>query len=359
MEVRLARLRAGEIGDGHLERIDDRHHARHTRFEVFADRAFHDRHIHAVLALRDADAPGEFADAFRRVASAAHTADGRHARIVPAAHMFFVHQLQELALAGDRVVQLQPREFILARMTGDGDVIQHPVVQRAVILELQRADRMGDAFQRVGDAMCVIVHRIDAPPVAGADVVRAADAVDRRVAQVDVGRGHVDPGAQHAAAVGEFAVSHACEQVEVFRHAAITIWAVLAGLGQRAAIFAHLLRRQVVHIGQAFIDQLDRELVQLLEVVRCPAHLAVPLETQPAHVLLDRQRVFLAFLFRVGVVETQVAFSLVILRQSEVQADGFGMADMQIAVRLRRKARDDAAVLAACQIGIDDIADEI
>ena len=133
----------------------------------------------------------------------------------------------------------------------------------------------------------------------------------------------------------------------------------LPGCGQRAAILAHLLRRQVIHIGQALLDQLDCILVQLLEIIRCPAHLAVPLEAQPAHILLDRLRIFLAFLFRVGVVEAQVAFAVVILRQAEIQADGLGMADMQIAVRLGREARDDALVLAAGQIGIDDAADEI
>ncbi len=50
---------------------------------------------------------------------------------------------------------------------------------------------------------------------------------------------------------------------------------------------------------------------------------------------------------------------LVILRQAEIQADRLGMADMQIAVRLGREARDDALVLAAGQIGFDDVADEI
>ena len=38
----------------------------------------------------------------------------------------------------------------------------------------------------------------------------------------------------------------------------------------------------------------------------------------------------------------------------------FGVADVQVAVRLRRKARGDAAaVLAARQVLVDDLADEI
>src|SRR3989338_1648705 len=218
MEVSLARLRAREIGDGYLERIEHGHHAWRAALQVVANRTFHHRHVHAVFALGHADTPGEFAYAFRRITAPAHAADGRHARVVPA-------------------------------------------VQRAVVFELQRADGMGNAFQRVGDAVRVIVHRVDAPLVAGADMVRAADAINGRVAQVHIGRSHVDLRAQHHRAVGEFAVFHAREQVEFFRYAAVAAWAALARLSPGAAIFAHLFRRQVVHIGQAFLNQLDGKLV--------------------------------------------------------------------------------------------------
>ena len=55
------------------------------------------------------------------------------------------------------------------------------------------------------------------------------------------GRGHVDLGAQRARAVGELAARMRCEEVEVLRDAAVAIGAVLAGLGQRAAVFADLV----------------------------------------------------------------------------------------------------------------------
>ena len=44
---------------------------------------------------------------------------------------------------------------------------------------------------------------------------------------------------------------------------------------------------------------------------------------------------------------------------AEIERDRLGVADMQIAVRLRRKARHDPAVLFRVEIGLDDIADEI
>src|SRR5690606_20925461 len=62
---------------------------------------------------------------------------------------------------------------------------------------------------------------------------------------------------------------------------------------------------------------------------------------------------------RVGVVETQIANATEFLCQTEVQADRLGVADMQIAVRLRRETRDDAGVLAGIQVGLDDRAEKI
>ena len=47
------------------------------------------------------------------------------------------------------------------------------------------------------------------------------------------------------------------------------------------------------------------------------------------------------------------------LRHAEIQADRLGVADMEIAVRLRRKAGDDARMAAGREVGADDVADEI
>jgi hypothetical protein len=62
----------------------------------------------------------------------------------------------------------------------------------------------------------------------------------------------------------------------------------------------------------------------------------------------------------IGVVEAQVGLAAEFGRESEVQADRFRVAQMQIAVRLRRKARVYAAlILAGLQIVDDDIADKV
>ncbi|MPN53960.1 hypothetical protein SDC9_201629 [bioreactor metagenome] len=118
-----------------------------------------------------------------------------------------VHQVLEFALAGDHIGQVQARELVLARLRrGDqaaiAQVVEQPVVERALVFELQRADGVGDVLQRVLNRVREGVHRVDAPLVAGVVMLGMLDAVDGRVAQVDVGRRHVDLGTQHGGTVG-------------------------------------------------------------------------------------------------------------------------------------------------------------
>ncbi|MDT4857438.1 hypothetical protein FQZ97_918620 [compost metagenome] len=265
----------------------------------------------------------------------------------------------ELALAGDGVVQVEARELVLARLGRHRQVFQEPFVERAVILELQGADGVGDAFDGVRLAMGEVIARVDAPLVTGLVVVGMADAVEDRVAQVHVRRGHVDLRPQRARAVRELASLHAGEQVQVLVHGAITEGAVLARLGQATAVVAHFFGRQVADEGLAGLDQLDGPVMQLVEIVGGVALFAGPLEAQPLHVALDGVDVLLVFLGRVGVVEAQVAVTAELLGQAEVQADRLGMADMQVAVGLRREAGDDLGVLAGIQVRLDDLAQEV
>ena len=100
-----------------------------------------------------------------------------------------------------------------------------------MVLVLERAERVGDPLDGIGERVRVVVHRIDAPRVAGAVVRRVADAVEHRVAHVDVRRGHVDLRAQHVRAVGELPRAHAPEEIEVLRGRAVAVRRLLPRLG--------------------------------------------------------------------------------------------------------------------------------
>src|SRR5262249_42802827 len=95
------------------------------------------------------------------------------------------------------------------------------------------------------------------------------------------------------------------------------------------------------------------------EVDRCVIEMGSPVEAEPAHIALDGVDVFLLLLRRIGVVEAQVAAAAELLCDAEIEADRLGVADMQIAVGLRRKAGHHRGVALRGEIRLDDVADEI
>ena len=184
---------------------------------------------------------------------------------------------------------------------------------------------MRDAFESVLDRVRIGVHRIDAPGVAGAMVLGAFDAVDRRVAQIDVGRGHIDLRAQYQCTVGMFAVAHFAEQREGFFAWAVAPRAVFARFFECAAVDAHFLGGLLIDVGVAGADQVFGCFVHEAEVIagviEVVVIVVVPAEAQPFDGGKDGVDVFLLFLFRIGVVEAHVAGAAKITRQAEIQAD--------------------------------------
>ena len=218
--VQFLRLPFRIILDHDLQRPQHRHAPLRGLVQHLADRKFQHAHIDHAVGLGHADPLDEIADRLRRHAAAAQARERRHARIVPALHVPAAHQLGQHALGQHRVGEIEPRELVLPRPRRHRQVVEQPVVERPVILEFERADRVRDALDRVGLAVGEIVARIDAPLVAGARMAGVQDAVERGIAQIDVARRHVDLGAQHPRAVRELAGAHAAEQIEVLLDAA-------------------------------------------------------------------------------------------------------------------------------------------
>ena len=278
-----------------------------------------------------------------------------------------------------------------------GERLEQPVVERAVDLELERADRVRDALDVIAQPVRVVVHRVDAPAVAGVVVRGVADAVEHRVAQPHVGSAHVDAGPQRARTVGELAGAHALEQVEALLDRAVAPAALLPLLGRRSAHRIDLGGGVVAHEGAPAADQLERELVERLEVVGGeerlqrrragvggqhraevdvaravhallvrgvagalhPQAVVGPARDQPAQVLGDRLHVLDVLAGRVGVVHPQVAVAAELPRDPEVEADRLGVADVEVAVGLGREAGHHLAHPAGGEILLHDLADEV
>ena len=161
-------------------------------------------------------------------------------------------------------------------------------------------------------------------------------------------------------AVLELPGPHAAKQIEVFLDRTISERAFAPRLGERAAILAHLVGGQAVDVRLALAYELLSPLIELLEIVGRVVQVLAPVEAEPPDVALDLVDVLLRFLDGVRIVETEIAPPAKLLGDAEVDADGLGVADVQAAVRLRGKSRDDGARrFAGHHVLGDDLPDEI
>src|ERR1700722_12862296 len=117
----------------------------------------------------------------------AYTGQRWHSRIIPAIDVTFTYQARQDTLRHHRIGDVEASEFVLMWTRGNREVFDEPIVQRPMILEFQRADRVGNALDRVGLTVRVIVGWVDAPGIAGPRVFRVQDTVENRVTQVHVG----------------------------------------------------------------------------------------------------------------------------------------------------------------------------
>src|SRR5581483_10789612 len=119
-------------------------------------------------------------------------------------------------------------------------------------------------------------------------------------------------------------------------------------------------RGQIADKSLAGLNELNGKPIELLEIIRRVELAVVPTEAEPAHVFFDRLHVLDVFLARVGVVEAEIAKPAEVRGKAEIEANGFGVADMQITVGLGRKTSGHSSlVFAALQIFQEEIANEM
>ena len=99
-------------------------------------------HLNDIVFLGDAYAGAEITQCFGRISAAAHSGYRRHTRVVPADDMPIIHEFCELAFARDGVGKVEPGKFDLSWSSRQSQVRNHPVVQRPMVFELKRTQRM-------------------------------------------------------------------------------------------------------------------------------------------------------------------------------------------------------------------------
>src|SRR6266568_1010845 len=125
-------------------------------------------------------------------------------------------------------------------------------------------------------------------------------------------------------------------------------------------MLANLVGREVIDVSFSGLNELQGPVVELVEVIGGVTE-TFPLETEPAHICLDGINVLLLLLLGIGVVEAQVRLAAELVGQTEVEANSLGVADVQVAVGLRRKAclNNGVAVLFRLQVLDEHLADEV
>ena len=177
---------------------------------------------------------------------------------------------------------------------------------------------MSNSLNCILDRMCEIVHWVDAPFVSGVVVCHMCHTVDNRISHIDVRRCHIDLGTQNFRSVLELTVFHPFKQIQVLFHASVTVRAVLSWLCQGSAVLADLLCCQVTDKCFSFFDQLDGCFIHLVKIVGCEEQAVFPVSSQPFYICFDGLYKLDFFFCRVGIVETQVEFSVIFLRKTIV-----------------------------------------
>ena len=214
---------------------------------------------------------------------------------------------------------------------------------------------MRDALKRVLNRVREVVHREDAPLRALTVVLNVADAVEHGVAHIEVAGCEVDLRTQGVLALRELTGAHTRKEIEALLDRPVAPRADSGGV-HVAAVFAELLRRQLAHIGEPLLYELDGVFIVLLEVVRAEEKPVVPVKAEPVDVLLNGLDELVVLLGGVRVVHAQVADAAEFLGRAEIDAQRLAVADVQVAVRLGREAGVDGLAgetAARREIGFD------
>ena len=289
------------------------------------------------------------------IASSTETADGGQTGIVPAVDHIVLNKIAEISLGHNGVGDVKSCEFSLHRGDLKAYIVKHPLVKRTVVLELKRAERVGDTLKCVLNRMSVIVKRIDAPLVA-LTVMRGVNyAVDSGITHIHIGACHIYLCSEGTASVGELAVSHAAEQIEVLLGSSVSVGALLTCLGKRSSVLAHLLCVKVANVCLAVHNELFCILIALIKVVRAVENATVGSCSQPSQVLIDGLNVLHVLLSRVGIVIAKVELTAVLLSRLIVYEYSLCRADVEISVGLRWETGVDLLFGVLLKVSVNNI----
>ena len=226
--------------------------------------------------------------------------------------MLLGDKFEQKALGHYRIGNIQPRKFALLRANLHAvahrqkshliEAVDNPIIKRTVHLELKRAHRVGHALKRILNRVREVVHRVNAPLIAQMVVGDMTDAIQHRVTEVNIGRGHIDFGPEAPFAVRILARLHITEDFQIALGGSIPRGAGLTGLLRNAAVVLPFFLSQITAICLARLNEIFGNLIHLIEHIRgiVEARLARvtgsrPLKAEPTDIPLNVFGVLVAF----------------------------------------------------------------
>ena len=219
-----------------------------------------------------------------------------------------------------------------------------PIISRPVVFKLKSTNGVCDTLDGIGDRVGEIIHRVDAPLVSCPWMLCVFYSIEGRVSHIDVGGCHIDLCSESVLSLREFTVLHSQKEIHVLFDGSIPIRGILSRLCKCSSVFLHLFRRKRVYICLTFTDEIKSDFIKLIVVIRSIILMFAPVETQPVDIVLYGIDIFHIFLGGVCVIKPKVTDAFILLCQAEVKANALDVSNVEIAVRLRRKACDNCVV---------------
>ena len=87
------------------------------------------------------------------------------------------------------------------------------------------------------------------------------------------------------------------------------------------------------------MNQLNSKFIHLVKIIRSIKKPVFPVKTKPFYIFNDGLNIFILFFYRIGIIKSQITFSTISFCNSKIQANGFRMANMKIAIWFRWESR--------------------
>ena len=199
--------------------------------------------------------------------------------------------------------------------------------------KLQGAETMGHPFEIVALSVREVIHGISIPLVAGTQMRDIHHPVEQRISEEHVRMSHIYLGSEHQSARSGLTAVHELKESQVLLHGPVTEGAVGTSLCGGALLLGYHFGTLFVHISSALANEPYSEIPQLLEIVTSIINM-IPLEPQPANVILYTLYVFCVLLHRIGIIKAKVASASILLGYAEIKGNRLGMSYVKISIRL-------------------------